>query len=368
MYDRLLYQLALSLIPGIGCVHAKKLIAYCGSEQAVFSEKKRVLQKIPGISDATIAEINLQSVLPRAEKELEFIRKHKLNAVSYLDADYPQRLKNCNDSPLLLFYKGVSCFNVPKVLSIVGTRHASPYGKEITQQLITQLAERNHQLLIVSGMALGIDIVAHRTALKNQLPTVGVLAHGLDRIYPSNHRETAAEICSTNGALLTEFITETQPDKFNFVRRNRIVAGMADATLVIEAPLKSGSLITAELANSYNRDVLAVPGRTTDNVSRGCNMLIKTQRANLVESVNDIEYLLGWEQPSGKPVQKQLFIELTPEEQHLSTILATQGDLPIDLISREAAMPVSQVSAHLLNLEFKGMVQCLPGKVFRLTK
>jgi DNA processing protein len=364
--DMLLYQIGISLIPGIGNITAKKLIAYTGSVEAVFTEKKKNLLKIPGIGELLAQQVVNQQVLSIAEKEIEFIKKYHISYSFYLDNDYPVRLKNCEDSPVILFYKGKTDFNQAKILSIVGTRSATEYGKEFCSQLVAGLKQRGHQILIVSGLAYGIDICAHRAALRNGFETIAVLAHGLSMVYPGVHRATAKEICD-QGALITDFISSTLPERNNFVKRNRIIAGIADATLVVESALKGGALITADIANSYNRDVLAYPGRANDAYSKGCNWLVKTNKAAMVECVEDLEYHLGWEITQQKQAtQTELFAELTREELEIVAILREHGELPIDIIAIHANMPVSKVSALLLNIEFAGVVRSLPGKVYRL--
>lgn len=367
--DLLKYQIGISLIPGIGSINAKKLIAYTGSIEAVFKEKKKNLVKIPGIGDVLAESIVNQDILNEAEKEIEFINRYEINHLFYLEADYPARLKNCEDGPVILFYKGDVDFNQAKVLSIVGTRNATDYGKECCNKLIDDLKTRNHNILIVSGLAYGIDICAHRAALRNSLETVAVLGHGLATLYPSVHKATAKEI-TKQGALVTDFVSNTQPDRNNFVKRNRIIAGLADATLVVESGIKGGALITADIANSYNRDVLAFPGRANDNYSQGCNWLIKSNKASLIENVEDLEYILGWDSPgTEKPaVQTELFAEISPEEKRILDILRESSELPIDLICIHSEMPMSRVSAMLLNLEFAGLVRSLPGKVYRLSR
>lgn len=367
--DLLKYKIGITLIPGIGSINAKKLISYTGSAEAVFSEKKRLLLKIPGIGEFLAESIIHQNVLEQASREMEFLERYEINCHYYLDDSYPERLKHCEDSPVLLFSKGKADFNKQKILSIVGTRNATEYGKECCNKLVEDLKARNHDVLIVSGLAYGIDICAHRAALKSGFETVAVLGHGLSIIYPSAHKNTAKEI-TRNGALVTEFISNTQPDRNNFVRRNRVVAGLSDATLVIESAEKGGALITAGIAGSYNRDVFVFPGRTTDPYSKGCNWLLKTNKASLIESAGDLEYFLGWNSSGSNnhAFQTELFSELTEEEKQICQILQESGDLPIDTLCIKADMPTSKVSAMLLNLEFAGLVRSLPGKVYKLVR
>jgi len=361
----LLYQIALTLIPGIGDITAKKLIAYCGSAEAVFKEKKKNFEKIPGIGETLAGAIANQNVLKHAEDELKFIEKYKIKTFYFLDANYPARLKQCVDSPVMLYFKGDANMNVEKVIAIVGTRSASDYGKGFTNQLIVDLTEQ--QVLVVSGLAYGIDTAAHKAALKNNLPTIAVLAHGLDRIYPPLNK-TLAEQMVKNGGLLTDFISQTNPDRENFPKRNRIIAGMSDAVVVVEAGRKGGALITADIANSYNRDVFAVPGRLGDTYSEGCNNLIKTNRAALIQSADDIKYIMGWEKQtaSEKLRQRELFIQLTPDEELIINILKENGVTGIDTICSESRLSPSKVASVLLNLEFEQIVKCLPGKIYNL--
>ena len=363
MNEKLIYRIGLTLIPGIGDVLAKSLVAYCGSAEAVFRQKKQHLLKIPGVGPASAQSIATQKVLSRAEEEIRFIEKEQITPLYFLDEHYPYRLKHCADSPVLLYSKGEVDYNHQKVISIVGTRNATSYGKAICKELIHDLKE--YTPLIVSGLAYGIDICAHKAALDNGLNTVAVLAHGLDRIYPSLHKPVTEKMLR-QGGLLSDYKSQTNPDRENFPKRNRIVAGISDATLVIEAGQRGGALITADIANSYSRDVFAVPGRTGDTYSVGCNNLIRTNRAALITSVKDIEYLMGWEKvvKKEKPRQKQLFIDLTADEKQLTTIIEEQEKIAIDTLALQAAMPVSKTVQILLSLELKGVVQSLPGKMY----
>jgi DNA processing protein len=367
--DLLKYKIGIGLLPGIGSISAKKLIAYTGSVEAVFREKKTALLKIPGIGDQLADVVVHQNVLGKAEQEIEYIERNHIRYHFYLDEGYPVRLKNCEDGPVLLFYKGDVQFNELKVVSIVGTRSATDYGRQCCNDLVDHLKSRRHDVLVVSGLAYGIDICAHRAALRNGFDTAAVLGHGLGMVYPSVHKATAGEICK-HGALVSEFISDAQPERNNFIRRNRLIAGLADVTIVVESALKGGALITADIAVSYNRDVLAFPGRNNDPYSQGCNWLIKTNKAALIERVEDLEYALGWNSPFNVPEPKQIsmFVEVTEEERKIMNILQKDGQLPIDLLSIKAEMPGSKVSALLLNLEFAGLVRSMPGKIYRLTK
>lgn len=365
MNELLKYKIGITLIPGIGDVLAKNLISYCGSIEGVFKEKKAKLQKIPGIGLVLADAIRNHNVLERAEQEIKFIEKYKIAPLFYLDDDYPQRLKHCHDSPVMLYYKGKADLNSKRIVSVVGTRNATLYGKKICQDLINGLAD--HDVLIASGLAYGVDICAHKAALTNDLPTIGVLAHGLDKIYPAAHRSTAEKML-VKGGLLTEFLSQTQPDRENFPKRNRIVAGMADATIVIESKDEGGSLITADIANSYNRDVFAFPGKVDDEYSVGCNQLIKNNKAALIESASDVLRLMGWEKQKQKKKtvqQKSLFLNLSPEEEMVVGILR-EKPVGIDELCYAAKLNMSKVSMLLLNLELTGVVRSLPGKVYSL--
>jgi DNA processing protein len=291
---------------------------------------------------------------------------HRIEYSFYLDDDYPTRLKNCPDSPVIFFYKGNVDFEQTKIVSIVGTRQATQYGKDACNRIVDELYQRNHNTIIVSGLAYGIDICSHRAALRNDLPTIAVLGHGLSKIYPSAHAAAAREI-TKNGALLTEFLSSSPIEPSNFLRRNRLIAGLSDLTIVVESNARGGALTTAEIANSYNRDVFAVPGRLTDNCSAGCNWLIKTNKANLLQSVADIEYIMGWDNEPKKPVQRELFAEISPDEEIIMQILRENGECAIDNLCIAAQMSVSKVSALLLNLELSGLVCSLPGKVYKTT-
>ena len=364
--EDLAYKIGIGLIPGIGDIMAKKLISYCGGVEAVFRERKDALVKIPGVGDGLAASVVNQDILRRAEKEIDFINRNQIFYSFYLDDNYPRRLKNCLDSPVIFFYKGDIDFEYPKMISIVGTRQATPYGRELCNNLVDELCHRNHNPIVVSGLAYGVDICAHRAALRNGLLTIAVLGHGLSQIYPSAHVATAREI-TRQGALLTEFLSDSLIDRNNFVRRNRLIAGLTDLTVVVESNKRGGALITADIANSYNRDVFAFPGRLTDKCSEGCNWLIKTNKANLLQSVDDIEYLMNWDQETKKtqPVQLELFSPESPDEAIVLKHLREQGECAIDILSAHVQMPVSKVSGLLLNLELSGMVRSFPGKVYK---
>ena len=364
--DDLAYKIAISLIPGIGAVTARNLIAYIGSVEGVFQEKEQNLLKIPGIGEVNAQRVVRQNVLDRAKREVDFILKNRIQTFFYLDNNYPTRLKNCSDAPIILYSKGNANLNERHIISVVGTRNATNYGKEICEELIRSFSEQSYQVVVISGLAYGIDVHAHKACLKYDVPTVGVFAHGLDKIYPALHAPIAAKMLE-NGGLITDFVSETNIDRQNFLRRNRIIAGLADATIIVESAEKGGALVTADIANSYNRDVFAFPGRSNDPFSRGCNNLIKRNEAVLVENQSDIEKAMNWDVKTSSPkfIQTSLFVELSTEEQKLFDLLKG-GDRFVDEITFETQLPMSRVSSLLLGLEFKGLIVSLPGKMYRL--
>jgi len=369
--ESLKYKIGITLIKGIGCNLAKNLIAYVGSVEGVFNEKQKNLAKIPGIGEILSKEIVSQDVLARAEKEIEFIQKNKIQTIYFTDRDYPYRLKECPDSPVMLYTKGNCDLNKGKFIGIVGTRNATETGKENCKKLISDLAASQPNTIIVSGLAYGVDICAHKAALDAGLPTIGVIGHGLDRIYPATHRPTAVKMLE-QGALLTEYLSGTNPDRQNFVQRNRIIAGMCDAIVVVESAAKGGALITAELANDYNRDVFAFPGRVNDEWSAGCNALIKNNKASLIVSADDILRFMSWEkQNSGLPsnVQTALFLDLSDHEQQIVNLLRQNSEgIQLNELAIQLEKPVSKISSMLLEMEFKGVVKCLPGNLYRIVK
>ncbi len=356
--------LALLKIDGVGDIVAKKLINHCGSAEKVFQAKYDFLKRIDGVGSVLLKKIKEKSVFEVAEKEMQFIKGQNISCCSYLDENYPDRLKQCIDGPVLLFSSGNINWNTRKVISIVGTRQVSSYGIDFCKKLIQDLAPLNP--IIISGFAYGVDIVAHQAAMDNNLQTIGVLAHGLNQLYPKTHKKYCAKM-EKNGGFLTEFWSTSNPEKENFVKRNRIVAGISEATIVIESAEKGGSLITAIMASDYNRDVFAVPGRTTDKYSQGCNNLIKTQRAHLLTSAADILYILNWELESkteNNGIQKQLFVSLDEIEQKIYDYLRQKGKTELDVIALECDFPVFRTSSYLINMELKGVIRPLPGKLF----
>lgn len=365
----LISQLALTFLPGIGDITAKKLVAYCGSAQDVFNEKSSLLKRIPGIGE-TLAEyilLNKNDALIRAEKELVFIERSGIRPLFYLDKDYPFRLKQCHDAPVMLYTKGPANLNASRIVSIVGTRNATEYGREQCERIVAGLA--GPDMLIVSGLAYGIDGHAHRSALSCEVPTAGVVAHGLDMLYPPLHASLAEKMLEC-GAIITDFPSCTNPDKENFPKRNRIIAGIADAVLIIEAAKKGGALITGEFANSYNRDVFALPGRVGDVYSEGCNHFIKINKAALAVSAEDIKYIMGWEDKPDKesPAQQLLFPELKPEEEKIIELLRQTEEMSIDELCTDTGIMPGRIASLLLNLEFAGLLKCLPGKVYKLVR
>ncbi len=362
----ILEKIALTKIKGIGPKLSRTLLAYCGSVDEIFSSSKKQLTAIPGIGHTIANSICSREYLADAETELNFIDKHNINILWIEDKEYPRKLKNCVDAPVVLYYKGNQDLNHPRTVSIVGTRNATNYGKRICDEFIQQIAALDVQ--IISGLAYGIDIQAHRAALKNNVPTIAVLGHGLDRIYPSMHREVATRMID-NGGLLTEFPAGTNPDRQNFPMRNRIIAGLADVTIVIEAAMKGGALITAEIANTYNRDVCAFPGGIDQEFSAGCNYLIKTNRAHLIRHVEDLSYLMNWQVEDNSPHGKQLTLipeDLSKDELKVFSLLKEKEQAGIDEISIYCDWPQSKLAIILLEMEMKGHILSLPGKIFKI--
>lgn len=360
-----LHQVALIFLKNIGPTLAKSLVAHFGDAEKVFKATPGRLLKVPGIGEKTISQLNFDEALRRAESEMKFIEKNEVDVIFYTDSRYPKRLKTCNDSPILLFAKGVTDLNAQHIVSIVGTRNATEYGKQLCRQLVEELQQ--YQTLVVSGLALGIDVTAHKECVKLDVPTAGVFGHGLDRIYPAQNRSVAEKMLA-NGCWLTEYPSGTIPDRENFPQRNRIVAGIADATVVVEAGLKGGALITAEIANSYNRDVFAFPGRIGDDYSEGCNFLIRNNKAQLLTCVADLAFSLGWQKPEDNAQVKEQFrlpIDLTAEEMTIYDILQQHSaPIAIDDLTLKANMPTSLLAMNLLNMEIMGYIRALPGKTY----
>jgi len=362
MHSELIYQIALTKISGVGDISAKNLISYCGSAEEVFKVKKTFLEKIPGIGKITAESIKHFNNFNVIEKEIKILEKHKITPLYYLNEAYPFRLKNCEDSPIMLYYKGNSNLNQQRIISIVGTRNATVYGKQFTEQLCEALSPYN--VLIISGLASGTDTNAHKFCLKNSVETVGVLAHGLHTIYPAANRNLAIEMLG-KGGLLTEFAYDTPGMKENFPKRNRIVAGMSDALIIIESGKKGGSLISAEIANSYNKDVYALPGRYTDTWSIGCNNLIQQNKAAIIDSIDQLIFNLGYNDTKkiNKDSQLKLLENLSESELVVTNILKN-GEKGIDDLHFETKINISQLAFILLDLEFKNIVYSLPGKMY----
>ena len=361
--EKLLAILRLQKSKAIGDILAKKLIVNVGDVEQVFKEKSAILEKINGIGAHAIKHLFDSENIKSAEKELDYIIKNNIEYTYFLEDDYPKNLHNCIDSPIFMFKDGNINFNNDKIISIVGTRNMSSYGRDFTNKLIDELTAYNP--IIVSGFAYGVDICAHKAAIKNNLQNIAVLAHGFEQIYPKVHKKYINQV-NEHGGFLTEFWSEEQPLRENFLKRNRIVAGISQATIIIESAAKGGSLVTADIANSYNRDVFALPGRMTDIYSKGCNNLIKNHKANLLNSPADIIQLLNWDvkEKSKKPIQQQLFVELKEEEQKIYDFLQKNGKQLLDVIALDCTIPLFQLSSILLQMELKGVLKPLPGKMF----
>jgi DNA processing protein len=359
------YQIALTMAPAIGPVTARKLISKAGSASAVFRQKKAILEKIEGIGPVVSGSISSASLLHQAEKELEFLDRFRISAFYFKDAEYPARLKECEDAPILLYCRGSIGLNSKRALSVVGTRKASSYGKELCRSIVLDLSCRIDDLVIISGLAFGIDVIAHRAALEGGIPTVAVLGHGLDTLYPHAHRETAKKICR-QGALVTDFHSGLGPERNNFLRRNRIIAGMADATLVVESAASGGALITANMASSYQRDVLAVPGRATDERSKGCNGLIKKNVAALVESAQDVIDHLNWtDDIAQNPKHRSEKISFTNHEKQLLELMTLQSGLGPGELSTRSGIPIQKVLSLLTEMELKRWIVVEPGNRYQ---
>ena len=365
-YPDMFYRIALTMLQDIGAITAKKLVAYTGSAKAVFTEKRSNLLKIPGIGNHLATRIVSGNIMKDAEMEMEYIQKKKISALYFLDENYPERLKHCIDGPVMLYLRGENCLSESKILSIVGTRQASEQGKAICRDIIQELGSRYKNLVIVSGLAYGIDITAHQSALANNIKTAAVLGHGLKTIYPYVHAESAKRI-SEKGALVTDFSSGVKPERNNFIRRNRIIAGLSEATLVIESGKKGGALITADIAMSYDREVMTVPGRPSDQFSSGCNDMIKRNMASLVENSNDIEYILGWESKDKGVLQAQLpMVTFSDEERRIIEAIHHNSELVPETIGSITNIPIQRVLSLLIEMELRGWLTPLPGNVFRL--
>ena len=364
MHNELLYEIALTLIPGIGDVNGKKLIAYCGGAEAVFREKKKNLLSISGIGEKSVESIVSQNVLSRAEKELAFAERNGIRVLYYLNPDYPKRLQHCYDSPIIIYCKGVTDLNVGKIVGVVGTRNITDYGKMLTERIVEQLRDDN--VIVVSGLAYGVDTYAHNAALKNDLATAAVLAHGFQTIYPPLNKILARKIIDNGGCLLTENISGTEPDRENFPKRNRIVAGMIDCLIVVESAFKGGALITAEIANAYDREVFAFPGKIGDLYSEGCNKLIKENKANILTDVDDLRCIMRWnEDKKVTAKQMRMFRDFSEDEQKVMDVFGNDNVIYLDKIITETMLSPAKGASILLSLEFDGVLTALPGKRYQ---
>ena len=367
-----LYAVALTRINYFNVATSLQLYRKLGSATTIMEHRHDIRAVLPDATPRLIKALkDISDAMRRAEKELEFDESHRIKPLVFNDDDYPQRLRECEDAPLVVYYRGTADLNKQRIISVVGTRHCTVYGQEIISKFISQLKELCPDVLVVSGLAYGVDIQAHRNALKNGFETVGVLAHGLDYLYPTAHRDTATEMLK-QGGLLTEFMTSTNADKINFVRRNRIIAGTADATIVVESAAHGGGLITADIANSYGREVFAFPGNIGMPYSEGCNNLIRDNKAALITSAEDFVKTMGWEQDAKlkkareKGIERQMFPELTDDETRIVNTLQHTNDLQANIISVKCGLPISTVASTLFNLELKGIVRLYAGGVYHL--
>lgn len=364
MDNQLKYQIALTLLPGVGDIVGKKFVSYCGSAEAIFKETRKSLEKISGMREATVEAVcKAKEYLNRADEEIKFMEEHDIRPLFYLDSDYPRRLLQCEDSPLMLYYKGKANLNASRIVAIVGTRNITEYGKANCQQLVEDLVDDN--VLIISGLAYGVDTAAHKASLKNGIPTVGITGCGMQQVYPAVNKKLASDMVEQGGGILTECMSGTLPDRENFPRRNRIIAGMADAVVVVESAMKGGSLITADLGNAYNRDVFAYPGRVMDLFSQGCNYLIRTNRAHLIEGVQNLRYVMGWNVEKKIEKQTALFREYTEEEKLVMDSFGQNAVVALDDMIVNTGLPTTKLAAILLSLEFDGVLMALPGKRYQ---
>ncbi len=357
-------KLALALIPGIGANTARALLTRCPSVPEIFTLRRRELESVPGIGALLASRILKADTFRRAEEELRFIEKECLTCRFLFDDDYPEVLAQCPDAPVILFQRGEFPEPGSRLLSIVGTRNPTTHGKQVTRSLIAELAEKGLPVVIVSGLAYGIDVQAHLAALETGLKTIAVLGHGFHTIYPAAHRQIAGRIAG-QGCLLSDFFSNNLPEPKNFIRRNRIIAGLGEGTLVVESGIKGGAMVTAEMAGSYDREVMAIPGRPDDFMSKGCNFIIRTNQASLVENGSDVAYVLGWDRESApKPTREpMLFEHLDPDELIVYNLVSESG-LSVDQLSRLSGVPVQRLAFILLNLEFKGFIRAVPGSMY----
>lgn len=372
MESELYYTMALTRLTNFNYQQALELYKMVGSAQLLFEHRNEIGDIVHDASPHLKTALSYwDDAMKRADFELKYMQEHGIRGLTLTDEDYPQRLCECPDAPLVLYYKGNADLNQAKVVSIVGTRHITTYGQDLVRRFISDLKRSCPQVLIVSGLAYGVDINAHRESLANGYPTVGVLAHGLDTIYPYHHRDTAAEMLN-HGGLLTEFMTQTNADKPNFVRRNRIVAGMADSVILVESAAKGGGLITAEIGQSYDRAVFAFPGNVNAEYSKGCNNLIRDNGAGLISNADDFVRAMGWQddkqrqQALADGIERHLFPDLSPEEQRIVSLLQETNDLQLNILSVKTSIPIGQLTALLFQLEMKGVVKPLAGGMYHL--
>lgn len=358
--ENLLYKIALTQIPNIGPILARNLLSYCGSPEAVFKSKVSTLEKIPGIGNILARTITTSAALQLAEHEISLLERHHVRGYFFTDPQYPERLRHLPDSPLMLYVRGDVDLNARRSIGIVGTRMPTAQGLALCEEFVRELTP--YSPLIISGLAYGIDIGAHRSALASGLSTIGVLAHGLGYLYPAAHKAVASKM-EQQGALVSEYLYNVSPDRENFPQRNRVVAGLCDAIVVVETGIQGGSMITAQLANDYNRDVFAFPGRVQDSISKGCNLLIKTNRAALIESASDLINAMSWEEQGQRHmIQKELFLDLSPEAKKIVDLMQKFEEISFDQLAFSSGTAPGALASLLLDLEFQGVVRSLPGK------
>lgn len=363
--EELLARIALTFVEGIGPITARALIAQFGTALAIMKAPPKELKSVGGMGEVRAKGFKNAAIMQRAEQELNFIRKHAITPIFLTEDAYPFRLKNCEDAPMMLYYRGSVPPQASKVVAVIGTRKNTEYGTRATEELIDGLASQEG-LIIVSGLAYGIDAIAHKRCVKMGIPTIGVVAHGLDRIYPSAHTALAKEMANAGG-ILTEFPSGTNPDRQNFPLRNRLVAGLSDVSVVVESDEKGGAMITGYMAASYNREVAAFPGRAYDGKSEGPNKLIRMNIASLITGAKDLLEVMNWTEASKtRGVQQQLFVTLSEEEQKIITLLRSKDAVHADELMLQTGMSSGLVAATLLQLEMAGMVKTLPGKMYRV--
>lgn len=367
-----LYAIALSLTPSVGLIARKTLLETFGSATAVYENRGRIQDTIPSVHPRMAEALaGMDAHLGKAEQEMEFAEKGRIQIIGFTDDEYPKRLAQCADAPTVLYYRGTSSLNERHIVSMVGTRNITGYGKDFCARFVKDLSNLCPDILLVSGLAYGVDVHCHRAALDNGMATIGVLAHGLEQIYPTMHRDTASKM-TTCGGLLTEFASHTKIDKHNFIQRNRIVAGMSDATVVVESAAKGGALITAEIANDYDREVFAVPGRVYDTYSKGCNRLIRDNKACMLEDASQLVNAMGWQADAKRKetlkngVQQEMFVELSEDEKHVMSYMTQGENVSVNILVAKSGFPISKISSLMFSLEMKGLVRPAVGGSFRL--